>query len=765
MITLGLTLVAALGANPPAAAPANAAAFPLGAVRLLDGPFKRAMDRDIAYLLRLEPDRLLSGFRREAGLEPKAEVYGGWETQGVAGHSLGHYLSACSLAWASTGDDRFAGRAAYIVDELAACQTANGNGYVGAIPKGKDAFAAVERGELQVKSFELNGIWVPWYTEHKVMAGLLDAHAYTGSEKALAVARGLADWIESVTKGLSGEQFEAMLACEHGGINESLAELYGRTGDERYLALSRRFHHKAVLGPLSQGIDCLPGLHANTQIPKITGVARRYELAGAMEDRAIASFFWDRVVQHHSYATGGHSEREHFGPPDQLSGRLGTDTTETCNTYNMLKLTKHLFCWDTACEKADFYERALYNHILGSQNPEDGMMCYFIPLKPGHFKTYSTPFDSFWCCTGTGMENHVRYGEAIYFHGEDSLYVNLWIPSELSWEESGVAVRQETAFPETGETRLRFSCRKPVELTLFLRSPGWAAGLPTAQVNGEKCAHSAHPGGYAAIRRTWHDGDVVNYTIPMALRLEAMPDNPDRAAVLYGPLVLAAGVGPIDGPEPQVPVLLTENRDPGAWLKPVEGNPLAFQTKGVGRPHDVELTPLYAMHGQRYNVYWDFLTEDAWQQREAERAAEEARLKDLDARTVDTVAIGDKASEEAHNLKGENTATGPHQGRVWRHAPNGWFSYGLKVLPAAPMEILCTYWGGENQRAFDVLVDDEKIAEQRLHNDKPGEFFELAYPLPLELTRGKESVTVTFKAHPDNIAGGVFGLRTLRAKE
>lgn len=766
MLTMGFVLVAAMGGVAPETVDSGMAAhaFALSSVRLLPGPFEQAMDRDLAYLLRLEPDRLLSGFRKEAGLEPKAEVYGGWETQGVAGHSLGHYLSACSMAWASTGDGRFAERVRYIVDELAACQAANGNGYAGAIPGGKDAFAAIERGELQVKPFELNGIWVPWYTMHKVLAGLLDAHAHTGNARALDVARGLADFTERVTRGLTAEQFESMLACEHGGMNESLAELYGRTGDARYLALSRRFHHQAVLGPLSQGVDGLPGLHANTQIPKITGVARRYELAGAVEDRAIASFFWDRVVQHHSYATGGHSDREHFGPPDQLSGRLGTETTETCNTYNMLKLTRHLFCWDAACEKADFYERALYNHILGSQNPDDGMMCYYIPLKPGHFKTYSTPFDSFWCCTGTGMENHVRYGEAIYFHGRDSLYVNLFIPSELTWEEKGLTVRQDTAFPETGETRLRFACKQPVELTLYLRSPGWAAGLPQARVDGEPGTVSAHPGGYAAIHRTWRDGDVVTYTIPMSLRLEPLPDNPDCAAILYGPLVLAADLGPIDGPAPGTPALVTGSRHPADWTSRVEGKPLAFRTTGAGRPNDVELTPFYAMHGRRYSVYWDFLTGEAWQQREAEREAEEARRKDLDARTVDSVVIGDDASETAHGLAGENMGIGPHQDRVWRHAPGGWFSYTVKVVPDAPMELLCTYWGGEYQRAFDVLVDDVKIAEQRLHNDKPGEFFEQAYPLPPELTRGQESVTVKFQAHADNTAGGVFGLRVLQAK-
>ena len=416
--------------------------FRLEDVRLLDGPFKAAMTRDAEYLLRLEPDRLLSGFRKEAGLTPKAKAYGGWESMTIAGHSLGHYLSAVALMFASTGDTRFRDRVNYILAELDACQRTNGNGYVAAIPNGKKIFQEVSAGDIRPQPFDLNGGWVPWYTLHKLFAGLLDAHQYLQSTKALDIAAKLGDWADTTLAKLTEEQFQRMLDTEHGGMNEVLAELYARTGNKKYLQLSRRFHHKVVLEPLTRQEDRLQGLHANTQIPKLIGLARRYELTSDEADKTAAEFFWQRVVHHHSYVNGGHSDGERFGPPDKLNNRLSQNTAETCNTYNMLKLTRHLFEWHASASYADYYERALYNHILASQNPDDGMVCYYVPLRAGSRKVYSKPFDSFWCCVGTGMENHAKYGEAIYFHGNNALWVNLLFPSELNWRENGWALKQ-----------------------------------------------------------------------------------------------------------------------------------------------------------------------------------------------------------------------------------------------------------------------------------------------------------------------------------
>ena len=752
--------------------PIHAYAFRLEDVRLLDSPFKDAMSRDAKYLLTLEPDRLLHRFRLYAGLEPKGAIYGGWESMEVSGHSLGHYLSACSLMYASTGDERFRARVTYVVDELKTCQVANGDGYVGGVEDGKRVFAEVAAGDIRSQGFDLNGIWVPWYTQHKLFAGLFDAHRHCDSDTALAVARKLGDWACELTANLSEELFQKMLACEHGGMNESLAELYALTGDQKYLRLSRRFHHRAVLDPLAQGRDCLPGLHGNTQIPKIIGVARRYEVTGDTTDRRIAEFFWDRVVHHHSYVTGGHGNHEYFGPPDTLNDRLTSNTTESCNTYNMLKLTRHLFAWHPSAAYADYYERALYSHILGSQNPDDGMMCYFVPLKSGEYKRYSNPFNNFTCCHGTGMENHAKYGDSIYFHDDESLYVNLFIPSELNWKQRGLTVRQKTRFPAAETVTLTFACPRPVELAVKVRCPGWAAGPIRMKVNGKAVGFAGLPGSYAGPQRTWRNGDTLEIRIPMDLRLEAMPDNAKRAAVFYGPVLLAGDLGPVEltaetaevSGGPRIPVLVTQDQPPREWLRRLADRPLAFRTVGVGRSDDVTLIPFYEMHHRRYGVYWDFFTAEQWQQRQARYRAEMKRLRELAARTIDVLRIGEMQPERDHNVKGEHTGAGEFNGRKYRHATNGgWFSFEMKVLPDEPADLLCTYWGSDRRRrTFNILVDGTKIATQSLNDNRPGEFFDVTYPIPVELTRGKQKVTVRLQAHPDHWAGGLFGCRTMK---
>jgi DUF1680 family protein len=740
--------------------------FRLEDVRLLDGPFKHAMMRDAEYLLRLDPDRLLSGFRKEAGLKPKAEAYGGWESMNIAGHSLGHYLSACALMFAATGDAHFRERVNYIVAELDECQRANGNGYVAAIPNGKKIFQEVSAGDIRVQPFDLNGGWVPWYNLHKLFAGLLDAHRYLQSTKALAIAVKLADWADTTVAKLTEDQFQHMLSCEHGGMNEVLAELYARTGNEKYLQLSRRFHHKAVLEPLARREDRLQGLHANTQIPKLIGLARRYELTLNENDKTAAEFFWQRVVRHHSYVNGGNSDSEHFGPPDKLNDRLSQNTSETCNTYNMLKLTRHLFEWHASAEYADYYERALYNHILASQDPDDGMVCYYVPMKAGSKKIYSKPFDSFWCCVGTGMENHAKYGEAIYFHNPDSLWVNLFIPSELKWPEKGVSLRQETRYPESDKINFTVKTQRPANFSLRLRYPGWATDGVSVAVNGRPETVTARPGSFIDIKRTWKTGDRVELTIPMSLRLETMPDNPNRVAILYGPTVLAGDLGAEDN-SPSVrlaPVLMTADRKPSEWLKPVANEPLTFRTINSGRPDDITLYPFYRMHHKTYAVYWDLLNERQWVEHEANYKKELERVRRLEALTVDFVQPGDAKLESEHNLQGERMDSGENQGRNWRHArAGGWLSFDLKVFTDAPVLLVCSYWGSETgPRTFDILVDGVKVATQSLQNDKPGEFFDVTYAIPQDVTRAKNKITIRFSGQPGNMAGGFYGVRIIR---
>ncbi|MDQ2732073.1 MAG: glycoside hydrolase family 127 protein, partial [Armatimonadota bacterium] len=651
--------------NPNQFAPATAdkvLPFDLADVTLLPSPFQAARDRDEAYLLSLEPDRLLHNFRTEAGLPPKAPIYGGWESAGVAGHILGHYLSAISMAYRSTGDARMKQRVDYIVGELALCQQKNGHGYVSAIPGGKAMFAEVAAGH----GAGVHRGWVPWYTMHKLFAGLRDAYLYTDSAQAKTVLVALADWAVDTTRALSDDEWQIMLQQEHGGMNEVLADVYAMTGDQKYLDLSRKFYHKAVLAPLAQRQDDLAGIHGNTQIPKLIGLARLYEISGYQPDRIAAEFFWDRVVHTRTFVIGGNTDGEYFDAPDKLAHHLGPVTAETCNTYNMLKLTRHLFEWTTAAAYADFYERALYNHILASQDPERGMFTYYMSLKPGHFKTYSQPTDSFWCCVGTGMENHVKYNDSIYFHDDNNLYLNLFIPSVLKWRAKGITVRQETQYPQNDTTHLSLTCAAPTAMTLHIRYPSWCKGMMVA-VNGKAQAVAAEPGSYATVARQWKTGDRVDIRLPMHLYEEAMPDDKSKVAILYGPIVLAgqlgaAGLGaPIPYAndagayfhvgDPPVPALVVGDRPLDSWLKPVEGQSLTFRTTGAGQPNDVTLKPFYSTYYGRYTVYWDTFTPEAWKLHQANYEIAAARRRELEARTVDEVHPGEQQSEHDHSLQ------------------------------------------------------------------------------------------------------------------
>ena len=765
-VLVALALVPGMASAASVAPTPKLQAFDLRDVTLLAGPFKHATDQDRDYLLKLEPDRLLAWFRKEAGLEPKAMVYGGWESEKLAGHSLGHYLSACALMYRATNDVRFRDRITYIVGELAECQRANGNGYVAAIPEGKRLFAEVSRGDIRAKAFDLNGGWSPFYTLHKLFAGLRDAHHLAGSDEALAVGRKLADWVGMTVGGLTEEQMQEVLRCEYGGMNEVLADLYADTNDARYLALSRRFHDRRVLGPLAAGEDRLAGLHANTQIPKLVGLARRYALAGDADDLRAASFFWDRVAGHHSYATGGNGLAERFGPPDHFSDRLGAETTETCNVYNMLKLTHQLLTWKAEARLADYYERALYNHILATQHPEDGRVIYNLSLEMGGRKQYETLFDSFTCCVGTGMENHARYGSSIYFHSADALVVNLFAASEVTWRDKGITVRQDTRFPDEDITRLRFTTRAVTPLTLHIRHPAWAPSIEVT-VNGRSVPVASTPSSYAEVTRAWTDGDVVTVRMPMTLRLEPMPDNQARVAILYGPIVLAGDLGPSDDPaglEPDyVPALLTGDRPPAEWLTAVSNEAATFRTTGVGRPRDVALKPFYRVHERRYTVYWDLVTPAALTARERAASAERARREDLDRRTVDLVRVGDAASERAHVLQGDKMETGDAGGRAWRHAlDGGWLSYRLAIRPREPQTLSVTYWGSDSgARTFDVLVNGVVLATERLDSNRPGRFYDQAYVLPADLADRGDAITVRFQAHPGNRAGGIYGVRVV----
>jgi DUF1680 family protein len=632
-------------------------------VRLLGGPLKHAQDLDAKYLLELEPDRMMAGYRLRAGLPPKAEAYGGWDSvtgKQLTGHIAGHYLSAVSLMYAATGDSRFKERADYLVQEMKVVQDKRGNGYLGALTdkEGTDGaalFQQVAQGNIRAASFDLNGMWSPWYTLHKTYAGLRDAYRYAGNRAALEVEVKFAAWAEGIVSKLSDGQVQRMLNTEFGGMNEIFADLYADTGDQRWLALSHQFDHRSFLEPLQRHQDNLAGKHGNTQVPKLIGAADRFAYTGDAADLLAAGFFWDCVVQHHSFATGGHGKDEYFGPPDLLNDRVDGRTAETCNVYNMLKLTRRLFALWPDAHYADFHERALFNHILASMDPNDGRTCYMVPVGHGVQHEYQNMFRSFTCCVGTGMESHALHGDGIYYEAKDRLWVNLYAPSTADWTTMGAKLTVETDLPEGESVKLTLTLDAPKEFTLALRRPYWVGDGFNVKVNGEIVAHEEDqkaedqagrtpaPGGNAArermtyrpppvgsyieLKRTWKSGDTVELTLPKTLWLEPLPDNPRRVAILWGPLVLAGDLGPetergrgrgARTESPKVPVFVAAERPVAEWLKPVPEKPGQFRTDGVGRERDVDFVPFYRLHRRTYGVYWDLVTAVEWEKKATE---------------------------------------------------------------------------------------------------------------------------------------------------
>ncbi len=746
----------------------QAYAFNLKDVRLLDGsPFKNAMDKDAAYLLTIDNDRLLNRFHINAGLPAKAEVYGGWESEGLSGHTLGHYLSACAMMYASTGDERYKQKVNYLVDELALCQAARKSGYVGAIPKEDSIFWKLQHGIIKTSGFDMNGGWSPWYTVHKVMAGLTDAYLYCDNEKALRVVTGMADWTENLLKDLNDEQLEQMRKCEYGGMNDLLVHLYELTGNKKYLDLSYKFHDHFVLDELAKRKDPLPGKHSNTNVPKAIGCARRYEFTAAESDKTIASFFWETIVDHHTYVIGGNSNYEYLGDRDKLNDRLSDNTCETCNTYNMLKLTRYLFSWKPDSKLGDYYERALYNHILSSQNPQSGMMCYFVPLRMGTKKEFSDPFTTFTCCVGSGMENHTKYTEGIYYEGKDgSLWVNLFIPSQLNWKDKGVIVKQESEFPEDGKINFTIQSSSSQKFALKIRQPKWAVGDARITLNGKALAVVKEASGYWSINRKWGKNDQLEVNFTMNIHTESLPDNNERIALLYGPVVLAGQLGTtMPDPVYGTTVLLTDDHDVTHWLKSTK-EPLVFETNNVAKPADVKLIPFYKTYEQYYNVYWDYFTPTAWKERQVEYEAEKKRVKEIEDRTIDHIRIGEMQPERDHNLKAaEKSYVSDALGRMGREVRSGgYFEFDMKADPSVSSNLLCSYIGDDKNSSFDLLVDGTKIGTQELKGATIGRFFDVEYPIAPELIKGKSKIVVRVQAHPNRTAGRVFGCRIVKNK-
>ena len=738
--------------------------FSFGTVQLLPSAFSNANKVCVDYMVKLDPDRLLHSFRINSGLKAKGEIYGGWESEGLAGHTLGHYLTACSQEYAVSHNATLKSKIDYIVSELKECQKNRPDGYISAIPNGDVAWTAIKSGDIHAAAFSLNGMWSPWYTHHKVLKGLIDAYHLTGNKDALVVATNFADWMIEETHRLDDGLWQEMLKCEYGGINEALADLFAITRKEKYLDLSKKFYDRKVLDPLVEGTDSVAGLHSNTQIPKIIGLARLYELTNSQNDLKAAKFFWYTVIKHHTYAIGGNSYAEYLGKPDKLSNRLSNTTCETCNTYNMLKLTRHLFMWDPRAEYFDYYERALLNDILASQDPVGGGVTYFMPLGSGTFREYSSPWDNFTCCHGSGMENHTKYEDSIYFHqGNQRLYVNLFIPSEITW--LGQRVRQESNYPNDGNVTITIGKGSAQTYEMALRHPSWAKSTVQVLVNGKVAAISNKPSSYIMVKRTWNAGDKIQFSLPMNLRATAMPDNPKRVALMYGPLVLAADLAQRTDPKPRTPVLIGDEK---SVLDSLVKDPqsLTFKTQSIGRPNELVFRPFWEIHQDRYAVYFDLKTDEEWVAEDHAYEAEIARKKDLEARTIDKVVFGEKRSEDAHKVAGQkmDVREASEQRMMRTVLTEGFCDFEMKADPSVPMQLVVTYWGNERLRPdFQILCNGNLLAVERLTDHPLNKFYEVTYNIQEDLVMQSKVLKLEFLASPNATGPSVAEIRVVKA--
>ncbi len=739
-----------------------AAPVPARHIVLKASHHQRAADANRAYLLSLSPDRLLHNFHQGAGLPPKAPVYGGWEAQSIAGHTLGHWLTACSLQVAHTGDPQLRERLAYTVSELARVQAAHGDGYVGGTTRwgqsdaaaGKQVFEELRRGDIRSSRFSLNDGWVPVYTWHKVHAGLLDAHRLAGTPGALDVATGLAGYFATIIEGLSDEQVQKILVAEHGGLNEAYAETYALTGDERWLKVARRLRHKAVLDPIAGERDELAGLHANTQIPKVIGLARLYEVGGDPAEATAARFFHTAVTRDHSYVIGGNSDREHFGKPRQIARHMAETTCEACNSYNMLKLTRHLWSWKPDGALFDYYERTQLNHILAHQNPADGRFVYFMPMAAGGRRSYSTYEDSFWCCVGSGMESHAKHADSIWWRGSDqggdqgrdTLWLNLFIASTLDLGEGDFAIDLDTQYPRQDQVLLTIVRAPKGEREIAVRLPAWCA-KPVVSVNG-KPAGRAGRDGYARLSRRWKAGDRIELSLPMTLRAEPTPDDPNLVAFVSGPLVLAADVGLADRPFEKAAPALVGDGPAETLLRQVGKLPHTYAGR-TAQGEAVVFGPFFNQYANRTAVYAPTFTKARWAaEGPAYLAAEKQRI-DTVARTVDAVYLGEQQPEVDHAVKagaGEIIQLNGRSGR--RIAPGGWLEMTLKRR-AGPLTLQLVYWGQDIGQSARVLADGAETGRFATPADRRDGFFTVDVPLPagegearVRIEAGDKPVTV-----------------------
>lgn len=765
--------------------------FPISDVKLLDGAFKHARDLNVDVLLKYDPDRLLAPYRKEAGLQERAKSYPNWD--GLDGHVAGHYLSAMAMNYAATGNKECGKRMEYMISELQLCLEANavnnaewGVGYIGGFPNSKNLWSTFKKGDFRI----YNSAWAPFYNLHKMYAGLRDAWLYCGNEQGKVLFLKFCDWGIDITSALNDEQMQSILNMEYGGMNEIFSDAYEITGDEKYLIVAKRYSQNSLLDPLSQGIDNLDNMHANTQIPKFIGFTRIGELSGDTRYVNAGRFSWETITQNRSLAFGGNSRREHFPSITSCSDYTNdVDGPESCNSYNMLKLTEDLFRIHPSAQYADYYERTIFNHILSTQHPGHGGYVYFTSVRPRHYRVYSAPNEAMWCCVGTGMENHSKYNQFIYTYSGDSLFVNLFIASELNWKNKNIVIRQETSFPYEERTKLTVT-KGSSSFKLMFRYPGWVnKDALKILVNGKAINHSNSPSSYICIDRKWQKGDVIEVQLPMRNTIEHLPNVPSYIAFMHGPILLGAKTGTDDLrgliagdgrfgqypggkllPVDQAPILIEDNIDNiGSKLVPIKGEPLNFKLNiKMVNPIDVKLEPFSKVHDARYMMYWLTLTNKGYQAYMDSLSVIEKEKIILDKLTLDFVAPGEQQPETDHAMQQENSKSGNANQEFFREADSGgYFSYELKTNEETNLSLIVRYWGAEwGGRKFDIYIDDEKLlTEDNTRRWNQSKFHDIRYDIPNSMLQSKNTIRVKFQSVEGNKAGGVYFVRLVRKNE
>ena len=765
--------------------------FPLGDITLLDGPLKHARDLNVQVLLKYDCDRMLAPYRKEAGLQPRKPSYPNWD--GLDGHVGGHYLSALSIN-AATGNEECRKRMEYMISELQLVLDANNqrheawcHNYIGGVPNSAKMWTAFSKGDFG----PYFGTWAPFYNIHKMYAGLRDAWLYCCNEQAKNLFLKFCDWAVDITRDLNDEQMEKMLGNEHGGMNEVLADAYAITGEQKYLDCARRFSHRMLLVPLENGKDCLDNMHANTQIPKVIGYQRIAELAHDVQYHNASEYFWEIVTRQRSLALGGNSRREHFPTKENCIDYINDiDGPESCNTYNMLKLTEDLNRVKPNGMYGDFYETAMFNHILSAQHPQHGGYVYFTPARPRHYRNYSAPNEAMWCCVGTGMEDHGKYGQFVWTHDKgvkaenDALYVNLFVASELNWKDRKMVIRQQTAFPYAESSVVEVAKGKGTFI-LKVRKPSWCENFTVKGVGFD--ADSYEENGFVCMKRKWKKGDQVKISMPMHAYIKPMINVPQYVAIMYGPILLGMKTGTEDmrgliaddsrfgqyagGKKlalDEAPILLPKHLDDIAKdLKPVPGKPLHFKlATRMENAIDGELQPFFEIHDSRYMMYWLALGENDYKAYMQKLADEEKARQALEARTVDKVNPGEQQPETDHNMEADVTERGNTEGVFFRDARDGhFFSYLMQTKGETNLSLQLKFWGQDEWRTseFDIYVNDKLLCSvNNSHRWRTTQFKTVDYAIPSEFVKGKKEIRVKFVAHKGKQVGQIYGVRLVK---